>query len=169
MSAIVLISAGHGPICRWIRRLTRSPYGHVAVSVGGIVLNPTVDGDTAMPLSAYLMAAPRLRAAFFLPGPDPVLWVYDIDRHPWRSFVRALTRGLWPETNDCITTTRTVLAAMGHSCPRWVTTPARLHEWLESQGFHHATFARVSSRTPGVDAGDPEGEDAQLGPDQLIG
>lgn len=158
MYLILYITAGKGRVGRWVRFWTRSEYGHVAFGFGDRVLDPTIEATVLLPDAAYYATQPRIRCVFEIPTDREItVTAGENEVAYWRSIVRWLTGGRWPETTDCIAAAHQILAAAGHPAPRSVTTPQKLHNWLVLKGFKREEVERVSPRVVAGALGGGEG------------
>jgi hypothetical protein len=158
-TVLVFFTGGSGLTGRWTRRLTRSEFGHVAIGIGDVVLNPTRDGDVLTSLDVYLGWVPKLRCWFFVPlrRPFPPREPDETDRSYLPSLVRCLTGGRWPRTRDCVSVVAGILRDGGIPVPPRTCTPRGLHHWLLSQGFEHEqTKAAGEVPAPGAGSAHPE-------------
>lgn len=124
-----------------IRTLSDSNVSHCAVAIGGVVYDPSLEGDRLWPLDAFLARFGTITEFFIVPGSSRVP-PSDSRRKPWLlSLLSWLSRGEVPADN-CVTRCVAVMRKAGHD-PRGVVTPSDLRSWCITEGFRHERFDQV--------------------------
>lgn len=151
MNALYLIALygerRRGSLSEWCRRITGTPYGHVAVGDGEVALDHLVPSRPYFPFDRYVVFMPGVLAVVKLDGlrADSVLRANGLRTYE-SDPLRALARVLMHRRRDCVHETAGVMRRAGLHPPRSIVFPSELFDWAVAQGGQVVSMDRPPAR-----------------------